>query len=329
MSDRLLILDADGVFLDERPYWNAALATALIESGRSFASADAWDALADAAFGDAGLQRAAKRRGCNSNHDLAAVLARALDDPSAAAAFDAMLAAGRLSRAAAVLDAACAALGVSADAPARDPLASFGIDRGGEFFSRIVLRFQRVLRDAEPGLSWSFEREALRQTVDETVAVLDAARRGGWTLRVCTGRPRGEIDPPIRRLGLGAWLAPACVTSADEVHRGESARPGQSLGKPHPFPVWCALAGFEAALAWLDGRPAAAAPVAVYVGDSLADALAVRRARAPGLEVSYVHVRSDAADDALLDDIERDRGTVGVVDTLSGLLPLIGAGLVP
>ena len=44
---RPLILDADGVFLSERPYWNAALGAALRANGLGAQVAGRWDLLAD------------------------------------------------------------------------------------------------------------------------------------------------------------------------------------------------------------------------------------------------------------------------------------------
>ena len=65
--DGPLILDADGVFLSERPYWNAALGAALQANGLAELAEGRWDRLADFAFGPVGLQRVTKRAGCNSN----------------------------------------------------------------------------------------------------------------------------------------------------------------------------------------------------------------------------------------------------------------------
>ena len=90
---RLLILDADGVFLSERPYWNAALGAALDASGLAERVGDRWDLLADVAFGPVGLQRVTKAVGCNSNWDLAAVLVRALEDEHWRGSIDELLAA--------------------------------------------------------------------------------------------------------------------------------------------------------------------------------------------------------------------------------------------
>ena len=90
-----LILDADGVFLDERPYWNAALGTAFTVSGLRSRLGGQWDRFTDIAFAQLGMQRLTKNRGCNSNWDLAVVLTEALQASSVHKRVADDLAAGR------------------------------------------------------------------------------------------------------------------------------------------------------------------------------------------------------------------------------------------
>ena len=93
MNKPLVILDADGVFLNERPYWDSALAAALAVGCVSPPTDDDWREFTTVAFERLGLQRVTKRRGCNSNFDLAAVLALALCDSETRINIEALLSA--------------------------------------------------------------------------------------------------------------------------------------------------------------------------------------------------------------------------------------------
>lgn len=326
MSSAVLVLDADGVFLDERPYWDAALATALLESGLGVGDPGRWDALADEAFARGGLQRVTKRRGCNSNHDLAVVLAAAVDSPATRGEVAAALGDGRHADVVRSLARAADALAApSPAAPGADPLAAFGIARDGARFARVAGRFQRVVEGREPSLGRRFPREALREDRAATLAALRAVSEAGFALRVCTGRPRDEIDGPLARLGLAGFLPPSTVTSADEVARAEALEGERGLGKPHAFPLLCALVGLGGALGAIRGGVLRRSPRAVYVGDSPADAMSCERAAALGADVRYVHVRSPASEEDAIRAIAARPVTIGVVDRLAELPGLLAA----
>ena len=144
-----LILDADGVFLDERPYWDCALATAFTLCDADVAQLAYWPQLTEAAFTRVHLQRVTKRRGCNSNWDLAAVLAKAL---AALDLFKTVLStasAGNFREAADLVENQADALwkNGSAEQQAGDPLGGFGIDRFGDQYKRSRDTFQRLLHE--------------------------------------------------------------------------------------------------------------------------------------------------------------------------------------
>jgi phosphoglycolate phosphatase-like HAD superfamily hydrolase len=328
MSDApKLILDADGVFMSERPYWNAALATALEVSELAPLARGRWDALADYAFGPLGVQRVTKGRGCNSNWDLATVLVRALQDHDWRAVVREMLEADR------EYD-AMQALGHAADAVRRralaadagngdDPLARFGIDRKGELFRDVVGRFQQIM-NGEVAIEWDFERWQLKEPVELTLRALDALASLGFSLRVCTGRHRAEIEEPVRRLGLGSFFPPDSITSGDEVDRAEARTGRRHLGKPHWFSPACAALGFEPALAALgDGTPIGNAPGSVYVGDAWADYAAVLACRDRGLELAYVHSRSGVTTREQEQEIARSPAVLAVVDRLGSVAGVV------
>ena len=331
--ERTLILDADGVFMNERPYWNAALATALEASDLAPLAAGRWDALADYAFGPLGLQRVTKGRGCNSNWDLAAVLVRALEEPDRRGAVREMLAAGREYDAMQALGHAGNAVweragaAVSRSDASADPLERFGIDRKGEPFAAVVRRYQRVMHH-ESEIDWRFERWQLKEERDRTLRALEAFGRHGWTLRVCTGRHRREIEEPIFHLEIDAFFPSDSITSADEVDRAETLAGLGPLGKPHWFTPACAALGFETALRALsNGTTMPRVAGAVYVGDAWADYAATEACRAKGLDLAYIHTRSGVTCHEQERTIAESPATLAVVDRLEQVVAVLAGAV--
>lgn len=311
----IVILDADGVFLAERPYWNAALGTALDAAGLATSVGDRWDPLADVAFDVVGVQRVTKSVGCNSNWDLAAVLFRALEDQAwGKAVAEFVTAPGREREAMTALRAAAVRLRTTGG-NSGDPLQRFGIERDSSFYRGVVDHFQRVLHGtAVP--EWAFERWQLKETPVETAAALGAIQDAGFELRVCTGRHRTEIERPIRELGIEPYLPFSGITAADEVDRAEAESGRAALGKPHWFAPACAAVGYVEAIRALS-TDGALAGSAVYLGDAMADFEAVLGCRRRGLDLSYVHVRSGVTTGEQERDIAEDEATLGVVSSLA------------
>lgn len=323
MSDevRPLILDADGVFLSERPYWNAALGAALEIHGLAPRAEGRWEALADFAFGPVGLQRVTKGVGCNSNWDLAAVLVKALEEEAWRGVVDELLAAqGREIEAMQTLRVAATRL-FAPETNGDDPLQRFGISRASSFFERVVDRFQAVLTGGAD-LAWSFENWQLQEPWERTDRAFEELRDLGYTLRVCTGRHRREIEAPIRSLKLESHLPFGEITSADEVDRAEGLSGRSSLGKPHWFAPACATVGFAAALAALT-QDLRLAGSGVYVGDAWADYRAVESCRDLGLDLRFVHARSGVTTREQERAIAGNDATLGAVSSLGELVPLL------
>jgi phosphoglycolate phosphatase-like HAD superfamily hydrolase len=321
MRPRPVILDADGVFLAERPYWNAALGTALEANGLVAQVAGRWDTLADRAFGPVGLQRVTKGAGCNSNWDLAAVLVRALDDRRWRDLVEELLESrDREIEAMQALRLAAARL-LDGESNGGDPLLRFGINRGSPFFAEVVDLFQKVLH-GDAGLGWTFERWQLREPWERTGRALGDLRDVGHVLRVCTGRNRAEIELPIRKLGLEAYLPLSEITSADDIDRAEALSDRGALGKPHWFGPACAAVGFEVALEALSGSRRLSG-AGVYVGDAWADFCAVSSCRALGLDLAFVHVRSGTTTVDQERAIAESDGTLGAVSSLLELGTLV------
>jgi phosphoglycolate phosphatase-like HAD superfamily hydrolase len=294
-----LILDADGVFLSERPYWNTAIATALWRS-------DLTDKV-------------------NGNWDLAAVLSHALRDALVAERVARRLESGQMDLAVMALEEAVEDLAAVDGAESPDPLGVFGIDRGDEEFESVVTDFQRVF-EGELDLGWSFPREVLSENRAAIAAAFRTAIDLGYELRVCTGRHRKEIEMPIQRLGLDPYLASERLTCADEVDRAEGLTGQLPLGKPHWFAPVCSVLGFDQAVVVLGGSTIpAVAGRRVYVGDAAADFRAVQAANELGLEMRYIHVRSGASWEELEEFISDSPLCLGLVDRLGELPPLLEA----
>ncbi len=321
-AEPVLVLDADGVFLSERPYWNTALCTALDLAGLADRGRGRWDVLAGHAFGTLGLQRLAKSRGCNSNWDLAAVLVRALGEGDCRQVVDWMLADDREYEAMRALARAGELVWENGhDGP--DPLLGAGIDRGGRLYAEVVDRFQQVFHGTAD-LGWAFERWQLRGDDARTRGAFEQLVRDGHRLRVCTGRYRAEIEEPIRRLGLGEWLPAAAITSTDEVTRAERESGSPSLGKPHWFAPACAVLGYTPALAALTrGSLQSTGARAIYAGDAWADFRAVQGCREHGLELDYVHVRSGTTTPEQEREVAAAAGTLGIVETFDAIPGLL------
>lgn len=315
MKYERVIFDLDGVLLDERPYWDAALRAAL--RGWEF-SRDDLAALADYAFLERGLQRITKRRGCNSNWDLAAALRKAYGW-SCDYTWDAMPE-GDYARIVDYLEQGASEYwrihGDSAARRSGDPLAGFGIDRQGEEYAETRAAFQKELGDDVPSQP---AVEAARIT-----SLFAALAEDGRQLGVCTGRKRSEALGPIAENGWGERFPRGWIVCADDCERAEKATGCAPLGKPHWFPLVAALVGYnEAVESVRTGLDQMSIPRALYVGDGLADFLPVVALREFDHDIDFVLVRSgvtDADDEAR---IASDPACIGAIDSVLELAQLI------
>ena len=327
-----IILDADGVFFAERPYWNAALATAFGMSGLSASVNGGWQKLTDDAFTLLDLQTVTKYRGCNSNWDLASVLAKALECRSVCGAVQSHIEAKRTTKAVETLYGAAQSLWSDARIkPARrngkpnvsDPLNGFGISRTDKHFRDTVNWFQCTLNGPDyPDLC--FDRSTLKESYPATSRAFAQFQAAGYEIRVCTGRHHAEIDEPVARAGLRTFLPASVITSADEVDKAQALTQKPSLGKPHWFAPTCAAIGFYTALACLKGKPLPTITERlVYVGDALADYRAVAACNEIGLKMNYVHIRSGITSPEQEEEIADARQTLGIVNRLEEINRLL------
>ena len=325
MNKPLVILDADGVFLNERPYWDSALAAALTIGGVIAPTDDDWRKLATIAFERLSLQRVTKRRGCNSNFDLAAVLALSLRDSEARINIERFLAEKQWGLAVETfIQFAERAWQGNNNTPSTrcangyDPLTGFGIDRYGEHFADVEGAFQRaLLAGSSAGGSaqaspLSGNEEAIGRTFDELTTC-------GFELAVCTGRVANELLTPMKACGLTPFFTDDRLIAGDHVAQAEIALKTRPLGKPHWFPLAYAAAGEAVASeAVKTGRVQWDSPThIVYVGDGLADFQSAYGARSVGLAIDYIHVRSGVTDSEEERSILDAPFTLAIVDELS------------
>jgi phosphoglycolate phosphatase-like HAD superfamily hydrolase len=319
------------VFLNERPYWIAAIRTALTVGGVALTSEDDRQAVVEAAIDEIGLHRVTKRRGCNSNWDLAVVLTSALRSVPTSDCVSSLLVRNRWREAAQAWHMAADRLwkrdrdDQPEDGPNVDPLEGFGLMRNGPEFERVRSAFQEELFHGKAGVS--VQPIALRGDAYAVKGALSNLRRSGFALAVCTGRVRTELAAPMDEFELTPFFETDRLITADDVADAERALATAGLGKPHWFPLACAALGADRARQAVVSGSCGDVPWhrIVYVGDGLADFQAATRAERPGLPLEYVHVRSGVTDDAEERVIADAECTLGVVDGLADVIGVIRA----
>lgn len=302
----ILILDADGVFLSERPYWDSALRTAWKQLGFVELSSDHFEKLTAIAFDTVGLQWVAKKRGCNSNWDLTAVLERSLLSRDKRDPVDRNFRFDQLDAGLRGWKLACEQL-VDGTSEAEDPLSRFGIARNSRQFSNVVTRFQFDYEHRESQL------EADEITLERPAALAATLDALPSQPRVCTGRPRSELEHALARAEIDhRFDLERSITCSDVA---------EELGKPHPYPLLRCLFAKSAVDDW--HSKAATIPrcedAVVYVGDSLSDLLAAQAATELGVRVRYLHRTSDSTTEAVLQRLNASSCFAGLLDTLTDL----------
>ena len=231
------ILDADGVFLDERPYWEIALDVALSVHGLKQPNEPRWKEWVDVAFGNVRLQQVAKAAGYNSNWDLAAALTMAISDGTNRSRLRLRLQEEERPRQA----------WIELSSMAARTLRQQPLDPRARFYRELVEQFQRRIAN---GISWRLVGDAT-STIDALKALAADA-----PLRVCTGRPRAELLGPLKQFDLVSLFDIDRSATAETVDE-------EGRGKPSPYPLQFA-AGDDAEVtfvgdSWADYRCAAAA----------------------------------------------------------------------
>ena len=117
--------------------------------------------------------------------------------------------------------------------------------------------------------------------------------RNGWTLGVATGRPRNELLPPLKQMGILEYFDSSSVVTYDLVeeaqHTATAVGENISLGKPHPFSLLRAYWGSGYPQYSLLNPPFPSPPAGscYFVGDAPADLLAAQAAN-----ISFIAVLS-------------------------------------
>jgi len=302
----ILILDADGVFLSERPYWESALRTAWKQLGFVELHRAEFKKLAAIAFETVGLQWVAKKRGCNSNWDLTAVLERSLFSSDKRDPVDQRFRLGQFETGLQSWKRASEQLGEETSETG-DPLIQFGISRNSRQFSNVVARFQLEYEVVESQLE---STEITLGRPASLAATLDALPSPP---RICTGRPRSELE---------SALAKAQIDRRFDLERSITCSDiAQELGKPHPYPLLRCLFEESEVDEWLVTKanlPRCEETV-VYVGDSLSDLLAAQAASDLGLTMRYLHRSSDSTTEDVLQRLNLSSCSSGLINTLADL----------
>ncbi|GJM23796.1 MAG: hypothetical protein DHS20C16_02110 [Phycisphaerae bacterium] len=315
-SKPLLILDADGVFMDEMPYWNTALATLMYRFDLQCADTEEWVDLSRTCLNEYRVQAITKGRGCNSNWDLAAVMIRAAEDGACLAGLGEGLRLGDCDLFATSLAEGMERQWRSVDSG--DPLGQFGIERDEDFFQEVVAEFQQVFK-REVDVDWDYDRQVPVLPVAELRALFLRFKEYGFTLGVCTSRAESEIVEPMTQFGVLDCFQRDRIVTYDHAVRAESRTGNKAMGKPHPFPLLCAAIGFDAALLACErgaSQSVGDGGEVVYVGDAPADFDTAHRAAELGLSVSYVHIDSGLAPPADREAIADSDITKRVAPTL-------------
>lgn len=304
-----IVLDADGVFLSERPYWETALRTAWKELRLTELDRAQRRRLSDLAWGSVGLQWVAKRLGCNSNWDLTAVLEQSLFSSDQRDRVDLALQRGELEAALQLWKRACEGLSEINDKPeaTTDPLLRFGIDRRGRQFADVVDRFQECYQAIQSQL------ELDELALDQPAELASALRKLPSLPRVCTGRPRDELESPLARLKLDRRFDLERSITCSDIPA--------ALGKPHPYPLLRCLYDRATVDRWLDQGDSLPSDVGavLYVGDSLSDLLAAQATAEAGVSLTYLHRLSGSTTDAVRQRLQAASCFRGTLDTIGDL----------
>jgi phosphoglycolate phosphatase-like HAD superfamily hydrolase len=325
-----VILDADGVFMCERPYWRAALATALAVLGVDGLPRETFRALDRELFDARSAQQRVKAVGINSNWYLSGALVGCAREGALWQEIEVALSRGDVTAvadrwASALADYAvllvqqCDGSGSPVDWLDKQP-----------WFEPVIPRFQEIFHDRDrrfdiaPRHQVLGEREAKRATFARL-------RQAGARVCICTGRGQDEILEPIRQFELIDEGEIDQLVTHDEVVAAEQATERPALSKPHWFPLAAAVVGFESALEALRSGSrlrAEAGERAVFVGDGMADFRSTVNARSRGLDVGFVLVTSAALSKDRVTEIRGADFTIGVIPRFE-VLPEILAETVP
>jgi phosphoglycolate phosphatase-like HAD superfamily hydrolase len=293
-----IVLDADGVFLRERPYWRTALATALSLLGADDVDDATFRSLDAELFDACSLQRIGKDAGFNSNWDLCGAMICCVNGSNRR---DELMAALRRADVRHAADHWCDALRdyIGRLTAKRDEAGSLvAALRDEPAFEPVIPRFQQIFH----GQDDRFDIRPQYQTLGDPQRVrvaFNRLRETGATLAVCTGRNRRETLDPLARFGLLDDDLERNIISCDEVERAEAAlRDGSRL------PPECGRA-------------------AVFVGDSLADFGSAENYQKRGGHVRFVLVNSGALSADSVRKLREDPLTLGAVDAFGQVPDLL------
>jgi phosphoglycolate phosphatase-like HAD superfamily hydrolase len=316
-----VVLDADGVFLCERPYWRTALATALAVLGVDGLPRETFRALDRELFDVRSAQQHVKAIGINSNWYLSGALVGCAREELVRRDLSESLSRGDVNAAADCWSAALAAYAESL--VHRSDGSGSPVDWLDQqtWFGPVIPRFQDIFHERDRRFDITPRHQVLGdvQAKRETFSRL---LRSGVRVCICTGRGQNEVREPIRQFELTDESHIDTLVTHDEVAAAEQATGQAALSKPHWFPLAAAVVGFEPALEALKNGGSLRAPDgerAVFAGDGMADFRSTANARSRGLDVDFVLVTSAALSKDRVDEIRAAEFTIGVIPQFEAL----------
>ncbi len=146
-----------------------------------------------------------------------------------------------------------------------------------------------------PGKGGLITEEKPLLSVDQVKKTLEKLHSTGWTLGVATGRPRNELLPPLKQMGILELFDRDSIVTFDLVEEAqqEATAKGEtlSLGKPHPFSLLRSYWGSSYPSHSLIYPPFTSPPPGrcYFVGDAPADLLAAQAANVSFIAVLTGH----------------------------------------
>ncbi len=166
--------------------------------------------------------------------------------------------------------------------------------KGGEFYDGIVKKFQHwYLGDdgyvaqygesvpMEKGATGLVDAEEPLLGLSETQALLRSLHHAGFSLGIGSGRPRQELERPLKNWGVFDCFDSTRIVSYDDVlfwqkQYAEQYQTDEKLVKPHPFQFVKGALGTEFSLEHLQNKQDFSR--VLVVGDALCDLIAAHDA---------------------------------------------------
>ncbi len=143
-------------------------------------------------------------------------------------------------------------------------------DREGGPWEKAHKKFQQCYYELE-------ETDEPAIPLEQVSKALEELKGMGFRLGIVTGRPYKEAELPLKRWGLWDYFEKGLIVTETEVSE-ESKKRGEHLGKPNPYPILRAIFANEECD---ECDIEKIRDDYVFVGDSVSDVVAAKRAGIP------------------------------------------------